>query len=407
MQQGRISVANVTLTVERTTLPARIKASFSPKEWRRLYGMFGSIVVLHLVGFGMLFYVASRHFSLDKASTLGVGTGVLAYTLGLRHAFDADHIAAIDNTTRKFMTEGKRPMSVGYFFSFGHSSIVFIMTVLLGLGVKALGAQVKNQNSSLHQVGNLVGTIVSGSFLYLIAILNLIVLVGIVKVFLEMRRGRYDDSEMEKHLNSRGFMMRFFGPLARSIDAPWKMYPLGLLFGLGFDTFTEIAFLVLAGSAVASGLPFWAILCLPILFAAGMSLLDTIDGSFMNFAYGWAFSKPLRKVYYNITITGLSVFVALFIGTMELGQVVSSQAGLTGGVWDLVANFNINSAGFIIVGLFVTVWAGALIFWRFGHVEERWERAALHAQAERGEGPDLHSAGITLGAVHEPFVIDG
>ena len=396
----------MTTTVERPSLPTRIKASFTAHERRELYLMFGSIFLLHVIGFAILIYASSRHFTLNKNSTLGIGTGILAYTLGMRHAFDADHIAAIDNTTRKFMTEGKRPMSVGYFFSFGHSSVVFIMTVILGLGVKALGTQVSNSRSSLHQVGGLIGTTVSGTFLYLIAILNLVVLIGIIKVLFEMRRGRYDDSEMEKHLNSRGLMMRFFGRLTRSIDRPWKMYPLGLLFGLGFDTFTEIAFLVLAGSAVASGLPFWAILCLPILFAAGMSLLDTIDGSFMNFAYGWAFSKPLRKVYYNITITGLSVFVALFIGTIELAQVISTQAGLSGGVWDYVNNFSLNSAGFIIVGLFVVVWASALVIWRFGHIEDRWEAAALRAQAERGEGPDLHSAGITLGAVHPAFVID-
>jgi high-affinity nickel-transport protein len=175
---------------------------------------------------------------------------------------------------------------------------------------------------------------------------------------------------------------------------------------LGFDTFTEVAFLVLAGSAVAAGLPFWAILCLPILFAAGMSLLDTIDGSFMNFAYGWAFSKPVRKVYYNLTITGLSVFVALFIGTLELLQVVTSQLKLTGGFWNYAASFNINTAGFIIVGMFVVVWAGALLVWKYGRVESRWEKAAIRAQVSRGERPDLHSAGIELGAVHAPFTIE-
>ncbi len=368
--------------------------------------MFGFIVLLHIVGFTILFIAASHHFSTGKTTTLGVGTGVLAYTLGMRHAFDADHIAAIDNTTRKFMSEGKRPMSVGFFFSLGHSSVVFFLTVLLGLGARSFGGAIRDPHSAFHRIGTVIGTSVSGGFLYLIAILNLIVLVGIVKLFLEMRRGRFDDSELEKHLNARGFMMRFFGPLARSIDAPWKMYPLGLLFGLGFDTFTEVAFLVLAGSAVASGLPFWAILSLPILFAAGMSLLDTIDGSFMNFAYGWAFSKPLRKVYYNIAITGLSVFVAFFIGTLELLQVLTVQLHLHGGLWAFAKHFNINSAGFIIVGLFVAVWAGALLFWKYGHVEQRWEDAAVRAQIARGEHPDLHSAGITLGAVHAPFTID-
>jgi high-affinity nickel-transport protein len=395
-----------TVTTDPTKLRSRVRASFSPSEWRTMYSMFGFIILLHVVGFTLLIVASNHNFHIGKAQMLGVGTGVLAYTLGMRHAFDADHIAAIDNTTRKFMSEGKRPMSVGFFFSLGHSSVVFILTLLLGLGARALGSQVRNTNSPLHHYGGLVGTIVSGSFLYLIATLNLVILVGIVKLFIKMRQGRFDDSELEKHLNARGFMMRFFGPIARSIDKPWKMYPLGFLFGLGFDTATEVAFLVLAGTSVAAGLPLWAILSLPILFAAGMSLLDTIDGSFMNFAYGWAFSKPVRKVYYNITITGLSVFVAFYIGTLELLQVLVGQLKLKGGLWNYAAAFNINKAGFTIVGMFVFIWLAALTYWRYGRVEERWERAAVKAQEARGERPDLHSAGITLGAVHKPFTID-
>jgi high-affinity nickel-transport protein len=383
-----------------------VRATFSPSEWKRLLGMFGFIILLHALGWGLLIYASTQHFGLGSHKMLGVGTGVLAYTLGMRHAFDADHIAAIDNTTRKFMAEGKRPMSTGFFFSLGHSSVVFALTLILGLGVHELGGQVRNSNSGLHHYGGLVGTLVSGSFLYLIAILNLIILVGIVKLFVEMRQGRFNDAELEKHLDARGFMMRFFGRFARSVDAPWKMYPIGVLFGLGFDTATEVAFLVLAGTSVAAGLPLWALLSLPILFAAGMSLLDTIDGSFMNFAYGWAFSKPVRKVYYNIAITGLSVFVALYIGTLELMQVLAGQLHLRGGLWNYAANFNINAAGFTIVGIFVGVWAFALLYWRLGRVEERWERAALRAQQARGERPDLHSAGITLGQVHRPFTID-
>jgi len=394
------------VTAAPTSRRARLRASFTPSEWRRLYGMFGFIVFLHVAGWGILIYASTRHFGAGSGKLLGVGTGVLAYTLGMRHAFDADHIAAIDNTTRKFMTEGKRPMSVGFFFSLGHSTIVFALTVLLGLGARALGGQVRNVHSSLHHYGTLIGTSVSGGFLYLIATLNLIILVGIVRLFLQMRQGRFNDAELEKHLNARGFMMRFFGPLARSVDAPWKMYPVGVLFGLGFDTATEVAFLVLAGSSVAAGLPLWAILSLPLLFAAGMSLLDTIDGSFMNFAYGWAFSKPVRKVYYNIAITGLSVLVAFFIGTLELMQVLTQEVTLKGGLWNYAADFNINKAGFVIVGMFVATWVFALSYWKYGHVEERWERAALKAQEARGESPDLHSAGITLGAVHKPFTID-
>src|ERR1035441_6204808 len=331
------------VTAAPTSRRARLRASFTPSEWRRLYGMFGFIVFLHVAGWGILIYASTQHFGAGSGKLLGVGTGILAYTLGMRHAFDADHIAAIDNTTRKFMSEGKRPMSVGFFFSLGHSSVVFILTLLLGLGARALGSQVRNTNSPLHHYGGLVGTIVSGSFLYLIATLNLVILVGIVKLFIQMRQGRFDDSELEKHLNSRGFMMRFFGPLARSIDEPWKMYPLGFLFGLGFDTATEVAFLVLAGTSVAAGLPIWALLSLPILFAAGMSLLDTIDGSFMSFAYGWAFSKPVRKIYYNITITALSVAVALLIGGVELISILTQKLDITTGVLASIGSVDLNT----------------------------------------------------------------
>ncbi len=273
--------------------PAKValRNRLHPQEWKRLGSMFGFIAVLHIVGSTLLILGSQGHYHLDAKSTFGIGTGFLAYTLGMRHAFDADHISAIDNTTRKLMAEGKRPLGVGFFFSLGHSSVVFLLTVILGLGAKALGSQVRNDKSSLHHYTSLLGTTVSGGFLLLIAILNVIVLVSIVKVFRNLKKGHYDDAELEKQLNSRGLLNRFFGPLARSVDSSWKMYPIGFLFGLGFDTATEVALLVLAGSSVASGLPFWAILSLPLLFAAGMSTLDTIDGSFMNFAYGWAFSS--------------------------------------------------------------------------------------------------------------------
>jgi high-affinity nickel-transport protein len=385
----------------------RLRDRLTGPERRSLLLMFGFVLFLNVLGWGLLMVAARGQYALGGgAGVLGIGTGVLAYTLGMRHAFDADHIAAIDNTTRKLMSEGKRPLSVGFWFSLGHSSVVFTMVLLLGLGVRALGTQLTDDDSALHKYGGLVGTLVSGSFLYLIAALNLIVLVGILRVFLEMRRGQYDDAELEKHLDSRGFMMRFFGPIARSIDRPWKMYPLGILFGLGFDTATEIAFLVLAGTSVAAGLPFWALLSLPILFAAGMSLLDTIDGSFMNFAYGWAFSQPVRKVYYNIVITGLSISVAFLIGTLELAQVISGQLDLSGPFWDYASSFDLNQAGFLIVGLFVVVWMFAIGFWRFGQVEERWTRAAERARASRGEAPDAVAAGVEPGPVHAPFVID-
>ncbi len=345
--------------------------------------MAGVVVGLHVVGFVLLVMASAQHFRLGDTGLFGLGTGILAYTLGLRHAFDADHISAIDNTTRKLIAEGKRPLSVGFFFSLGHSSVVFVLALLLGLGLHGLASQVSNGASTLHAVTGLFGTSVSALFLYLIAALNLVILVSIVRMFIGMRRGEFDDAELEKQLNQRGLMNRFFGPVARRIDTPWKMYPLGVLFGLGFDTATEIALLVLSGTAIASGLPFYALLSLPILFAAGMSLLDSADGCFMNFAYGWAFSRPVRKVYYNVTITGLSVVVAVVVGTIEVLSILQSRFDLQGGVWDWAAGFNLNQAGYFIVGLFVVTWVVALAVWRFGNIEARWEEAAGRARPEQ------------------------
>jgi len=386
-------VATTTIERPRAALASRVRSGLTPAEWRRAGGMAAFITALHVIGFGLLLVVVPHHYHLGARTTFGLGTGLTAYTLGMRHAFDADHISAIDNTTRKLMGEGRRPLGVGFFFSLGHSSVVFALAVLLNFGIRALDQGVANDSSGLHHYTGLIGTSVSGGFLYLIAILNVVILVGIVGVFRDMRSGRYDDAQLEAQLANRGLMNRFLAPVARRIDTSWKMYPLGFLFGLGFDTATEIALLVLAGTAVAGGLPFWAVLALPVLFAAGMCLLDTIDGSFMNFAYGWAFSKPVRKVYYNITITGLSVGVAFLIGTLELAQVLSGQLHLTGAFFDYANGFDINRAGFYIVGLFVVTWGVALGLWRFGHVEARWEAAAAAARRERGEAPDPAAAG--------------
>jgi high-affinity nickel-transport protein len=270
------------------------------------------------------------------------------------------------------MSDGKRPLSVGFFFSLGHSSIVFLLALVFALGFRALSGSVVHDSSTLHQVTNVVGPSVSGAFLYLIAVINLLILVSIVKLFGAMRRGQYDEAELERRLQSRGLMNRVLGRVTRAVNSPWQMYPIGMLFGLGFDTATEVALLFLAAGAATSGLPFYAILCLPVLFAAGMSLLDTIDGSFMNFAYGWAFSKPIRKVYYNIAVTGLSVAVALIIGTIELLTVVANRLSLTGGFWQTAANLNLNLVGFVIVGLFVLTWAAAIAIWRLARIEERW-----------------------------------
>ena len=361
------------------------RASLNREEWVRVGGMAAFVVALHVIGwFTLVAIVAPEHYSVGTKS-FGIGIGVTAYTLGMRHAFDADHIAAIDNTTRKLMAEGQRPLSVGFWFSLGHSSVVFALAFLLSLGVKAVAGPVRDDGSALHSVTGLIGTTVSGVFLYVIAAVNLVVLAGIWKVFRRMRHGHFDEAALEDQLNNRGFMNRLLGRVMKSITRPWQMYPLGLLFGLGFDTATEVALLVLAGSGAASGLPWYAILCLPVLFAAGMSLLDTIDGSFMNFAYGWAFSKPVRKVYYNLTVTGLSVAVALLVGTVELLGLLAERFSLHGAFWGRVAGIDLNVVGFVIVGLFLATWVIALVVWRVGRIEEKWTaglRAPTEAPAE-------------------------
>lgn len=355
----------------------RFLRTLSRGERRTVFGMAAVVLGLHVVGFFILVVlVAPHHYGLGAAGTFTVGLGLTAYTLGLRHALDADHISAIDNTTRKLMAEGKRPLSVGLFFSLGHSTIVFALAFLFAIGVRALGGEVRNAHSTLHDVTNWIGTGVSGTFLYVIAALNVVVLVGIVKVFRDMRTGRFSEAELEDRLQGRGLMNRIFGRFSRAVTRPWQMYPIGVLFGLGFDTATEVALLFLAAGAAGAGLPFYAILCLPILFAAGMSLLDTIDGSFMNFAYGWAFSRPVRKVFYNIAVTGLSVLVALVIGTIELSGLIAEKLNARGSFWVWLENININTLGFIVVGLFIVTWAIALAVWRFGRIEERWSAHA-------------------------------
>ncbi|MBU3066050.1 HoxN/HupN/NixA family nickel/cobalt transporter [Nocardia sp. NEAU-G5] len=342
------------------------------REWISLGAMAAVILALHVIGWLTLTaFVAPRHFTLG-AKTFGVGVGVTAYTLGMRHAFDADHISAIDNTTRKLMNDRRRPLSVGFYFSLGHSTIVFGLALLLSLGVRSIAGPVQDDSSALHRYTGLIGAGVSGAFLYLIAALNIVALAGILRVFRDMRGGRYDERELEDQLAKRGLLNRLLGGLMRSITKPWQMYPVGVLFGLGFDTATEVALLVLAGTSAAAGLPWYAILCLPVLFAAGMCLFDTVDGSFMNFAYGWAFANPTRKVYYNLTITGLSVAVALIIGSVELLGLLAQQLHWNGGFWGWLNGLNLNILGFGIVGLFVVTWGVSVVVWRVARVEEKW-----------------------------------
>jgi nickel/cobalt transporter (NiCoT) family protein len=341
-------------------MPARIRAALTPAEWRRAGALAAVVAGLHALGFVLLFAVAG-----PRGATITVGVGLTAYTLGLRHAFDADHIAAIDNTTRRLTGAGRRPLSVGFFFSLGHSTVVFALAVLLAAGVRTLAGQVENGSSLLHNTSGLIGTLVSGCFLSLIGLLNLAGLTGVVRA---IRNGRWDDAMR----GPTGPMSRLTARLGRAIRAPWQMYPLGLLFGLGFDTASEVALLFLAAGASYAGLPFYAILCLPILFAAGMSLLDTLDGAFMAFAYGWAFHRPVRKLYYNLTITGLSVAVALVVGVIELLSVLHDRLGLDGGFLGWVSGFDLGNVGYVVVGLFALTWVIALAIWRLGRIEERW-----------------------------------
>ncbi len=352
------------------------------QEWARVAGMAAVVILLNVVGWMLLTTAVGHHFHISQTKLFGLGTGVLAYTLGMRHAFDADHIAAIDNTTRKLVGEGKRPLSTGFFFSLGHSSVVLLLAVGLSFGIRALNIQVSQQTSGLHSATNIIGTSVSGTFLYLIALVNLFVLISITRLYRQMRSGRYDPVELERQLDKRGVMNRLLGGYARHIDTSWKLYPVGFLFGLGFDTATEVALLVLAGSAVVGGLPLYAILSLPILFAAGMCTFDTLDGCFMNFAYDWAFANPVRKVFYNLTITGLSVAVAFFVGSIEILGLIGQEANLSSPFWDFFRDFNINTAGFVIVGLFVATWVVALLYWRLARVEEKWSSALVQEARE-------------------------
>ncbi len=358
-------------TEPEASVPSRLDRA----DWTAITGMGIVVLALHLFGWGVLvFGVAPQHITLGSTGVFGVGLGVTAYLLGVRHAFDADHIAVIDNTTRKLVGEGTRSLSAGFWFSLGHSSVVFGLAFLLALGVKAIVGPVQDENSPLLQTLGLIGAVVAGTFLILIGVTNLVAAVGIAKVFRGMRTGDVDEAELERQLNNRGFLARLLGRVMRRVSKPWHLYPVGLLMGLGFDTATQVALLVLAAGTAAFTLPWYAVLVLPVLFAAGMSLFDAADGIFMARAYGWAFLKPVRKVYYNLTVTVLSVFVALVIGAIVLIGLLVDRLGITSGPLAVIGSADLESVGFAIVGIFVVVWGTALGIWRFGRVEERWER---------------------------------
>jgi high-affinity nickel-transport protein len=342
----------------------RRRLSFLDKhEWRRLSGFAAAVLFLHVLGWSLFFWYS-------KSNPALAGLGTLAYTFGLRHAFDADHIAAIDNTTRKFLQEEQRPLGVGFFFSLGHSSVVLALATSVAFGAAA----VKTRIPSFQHWGGYAGAGVSGTFLWIIGILNLLVLLDIFGIFRGLRSGNLNEQQLEQRLLERGLMSKLFlGRFASRIRSSWQMYPLGVLFGLGFDTASEIALLGVSAGVAAQHVPFLAVLSLPVLFAAGMSLMDTADGAFMSHAYSWAFAHPVRKVYYNLTVTALSVAVALGIGTIELLQVF--------GRWSWLDGLDFNVLGYGVVGLFAITWLVSVVVWKAGSIEQRWTRPAEAGQA--------------------------
>ncbi|WP_375538414.1 HoxN/HupN/NixA family nickel/cobalt transporter [Mycolicibacterium sp. CBMA 234] len=352
----------------------RLVRSWDRRDWREFSALAAAVVALHIVGFGSLVLLVAPHQYQVGTQVFGVGLGITAYTFGLRHAFDADHIAAIDNTTRKLTADGAKPKSVGFWFAMGHSTIVLMLAVLVVVAARIAG-ELTQDNSPARQELSIAGTLASGAFLWLIGIINVAALIGIWRVFTGLRRGEFDEKDLEAQLDNRGFLARILRPVMKRITRPIQMFPVGLLFGLGFDTATEVTLLALAGTGAAAGLPWFAVLTLPVLFAAGMALMDTADGMFMTVAYNWAFANPVRKIYYNLTITGLSVAVALLIGSVELIGVLHDKVGWVNPVTDWISGIDLNNFGFVIVGLFVVTWAIAILFWRISGAEKRWATA--------------------------------
>ena len=339
------------------------QANWSRRDWTQVTGLLAAVAVLHAAGFGTLVLaVAPAHYQIGS-QVFSVGLGITAYIFGLRHAFDADHIAAIDNVTRKLAADGSRPKSVGFWFALGHSAMVVVLALLVVAAARTAGVLLDDSSPARHVLG-IAGTLASGGFLYLIAIVNLVALVGIWRVFTRMRSGRLDERELEQHLDNRGVVARALRPVMRRINRPGQMFAVGMLFGLGFDTATEVALLALAGTGAAAGVPWYAVLTLPLLFAAGMSLMDSIDGLFMAAAYDWAFANPIRKIVYNLAITALSVAVAWVIGTVELVSVLHDDLGWSNPVTEWVSSLSLNNVGFVVVILFALTWLAALAVWR-------------------------------------------
>jgi len=355
---------------------------FSPAEWARLAGFYGIVGSLHLLGWGLYLHYAGRYPHL-------VGLGFVAYMFGLRHAFDADHIAAVDDTVRFMLQKGRQPLGVGFFFSLGHSTVV----LALAIGIAFAATSVKAGWPQLKDMGAIIGAGVSGTFLWIIGILNLLVLLDILKIWHTAKSGTHSHVHLEALLQKRGLLNRLFGGrLQKLLSHSWHMYPLGLLFGLGFDTASEVGLLALTAGASAGNLPIPAVLCLPILFASGMAVMDTTDGVLMCKAYNWAFLNPLRKIFYNITTTGLSVAVALLVGTIELLQVLIGMLGLHGQIFSFIAALDFGILGYLIVGMFLVAWGLSVGFWTFGRVEQRYSTyLGPHSHLHVHEGGLVHS----------------
>jgi len=351
---------------------------FERSELPALFGVIGVVAFLHIAGWGLFIHFNSdpQYQSLtdSKGVLVYAGAGALAYSFGLRHAFDADHIAAIDDTTRLMLAKGKKPLAVGLFFSLGHSTIVMALCV----GVAFAAKQATKFQKDFAETGGIIGASVSTLFLYLVGVLNLIILVGIIKVWRQAKSGKFSHEHLTQLLNERGLMKLIFrGAFKKGFDKSWQLYPVGVLFGLGFDTATEVALLALSATAavgtVGGTLPPLAIIALPLIFAAGMSLMDSLDGIFMTKAYAWAFTSPLRKIYYNLTTTGLSIFVAFVIGTIQLVGVLSEKTSIAKyQPFTAIAEIDLNRVGYFIVASFVAAWLISVLIWKFGRYEKRY-----------------------------------
>ncbi len=344
----------------------RLLSDETPGLRSKILGVYGMLLGVNLTLWAIALVVSLRY-------PVFLAVAIAAYTLGLRHAFDADHIAAIDNVTRKLMQERKKPVAVGLFFSLGHSTVVFVIAVLVGLGATVIRSGISDPHSSLESAAGLIGTSVSAFFLFAMAIINIIILAQIVQVFRNVTRGgAYSEADVDNYLNQRGFFARIFRGLFKTIDTSWKMYPVGLLFGLGFDTATEIGLFVIAGTLGALGVPLVSAFLLPLLFTAGMTLADTTDGVTMLGAYGWAFVKPIRKLFYNMTITMISVLVALLIGALETLGIIGAELKLGGPFWDFLGNLtgDFGWVGAGIVGVFVVSWLVSTLVYRLNRYDE-------------------------------------